>query len=175
MYTSWSATAVIRCGTLRMHRAETYSLSCLQKSRVPILLLCADDGPLLTDSQVQAVLGSNMLPVFRLLHAQVAAAAAVLAKNIRAATGHLPVSSLTKGSAPPMCTQHAFITACLHTTCLHSSILAPSMLARRCLLSRQYACMGVTANQEPLETVFLTLCLTGKFEISIPKALKQWL
>ena len=54
---------------------------------------CADDGPLLRDSQVQAVLGSNMLPVFRLLHAQVAAAAAVLAKNIRAATGHLPVSS----------------------------------------------------------------------------------
>ncbi|DBB10182.1 TPA: hypothetical protein ACH3X3_001759 [Trebouxia sp. C0006] len=47
-------------------------------------------GPLLRDSDVQAVLGSNVLPVFRLLHAEVAAAAAVLARNIRLATGHTP-------------------------------------------------------------------------------------
>ena len=52
----------------------------------------ADSGPLLRDSDVQAVLGSNVLPVFRLLHAEVAAAAAVLARNIRLATGHTPVS-----------------------------------------------------------------------------------
>ncbi len=52
----------------------------------------ADSGPLLRDSDVQAVLGSNVLPVFRLLHAEVAAAAAVLAKNIRLARGHTPVS-----------------------------------------------------------------------------------
>ena len=47
---------------------------------------------MLRDSDVQAVLGSNVLPVFRLLHAEVAAAAAVLARNIRLATGHTPVS-----------------------------------------------------------------------------------
>lgn len=47
---------------------------------------------MLRDSDVQAVLGSNVLPVFRLLHAEVAAAAAVLARNIRLATGHIPVS-----------------------------------------------------------------------------------
>ncbi len=52
----------------------------------------AGSGPLLRDSDVQAVLGSNVLPVFRLLHAEVAAAAAVLARNIRLATGHIPVS-----------------------------------------------------------------------------------
>lgn len=52
----------------------------------------ADSGPLLQDSDVQALLGSNVLPVFRLLHAEVAAATAVLAKNIRLATGHHPVS-----------------------------------------------------------------------------------
>lgn len=52
----------------------------------------AGSGPLLRDSDVQTVLGSNVLPVFRLLHAEVAAAAAVLAKNIRLATGHTPVS-----------------------------------------------------------------------------------
>ena len=53
----------------------------------------AENGPLLRDSEVQAVLGSNVLPVFRLLHAQVAAAAAVLSQNIRSATGHTPVCS----------------------------------------------------------------------------------
>ncbi len=59
---------------------------------IPLILLNAGSGPLLRDSDVQAVLGSNVLPVFRLLHAEVAAAAAVLAKNIRLATGHTPVS-----------------------------------------------------------------------------------
>ena len=57
-----------------------------------LILLNAGSGPLLRDSDVQVVLGSNVLPVFRLLHAEVAAAAAVLARNIRLATGHIPVS-----------------------------------------------------------------------------------
>lgn len=62
----------------------------LQTSAMESVLEGEDSGPLLRDSDVQAVLGSNVLPVFRLLHAQVAAAAAVLAKNIRLATGHTP-------------------------------------------------------------------------------------
>lgn len=54
-------------------------------------LCIAESGPLVSDSEVLAVLGHNVLPVFRLLHAQVAAAAAVLSQNIRMATGHTPV------------------------------------------------------------------------------------
>ena len=78
-----------------------------------IFCLCpvAESGPLLRDSDVLAVLGSNVLPVFRLLHAQVAAAAAVLAKNIRMATGHTPVSAalhaaLTEVPADIKCARH---------------------------------------------------------------------
>ena len=59
-------------------------------------------GPLLRDSEVQAVLGSNVLPVFRLLHAQVAAAAAVLSQNIRNATRHTPVC-FPSPHLPPSC------------------------------------------------------------------------
>lgn len=62
----------------------------LQTSAMESVLEGQDSGPLLRDSDVQAVLGSNVLPVFRLLHAEVAAAAAVLARNIRLATGHTP-------------------------------------------------------------------------------------
>ena len=61
----------------------------------------AENGPLLRDSEVQAVLGSNVLPVFRLLHAQVAAAAAVLSHNIRTATGHIPVCCPPAPPLPP--------------------------------------------------------------------------
>ncbi|KAL0036649.1 hypothetical protein WJX79_004029 [Trebouxia sp. C0005] len=62
----------------------------LQTSAMESVLEGQDSGPLLQDSDVQALLGSNVLPVFRLLHAEVAAATAVLAKNIRLATGHHP-------------------------------------------------------------------------------------
>lgn len=65
-------------------------------------LCIAESGPLVSDSEVLAVLGHNVLPVFRLLHAQVAAAAAVLSQNIRMATGHIPVRHTNTTSLPPL-------------------------------------------------------------------------
>ncbi|KAL3157526.1 hypothetical protein ABBQ32_011986 [Trebouxia sp. C0010 RCD-2024] len=62
----------------------------LQTSAMESVLEGQESGPLVSDSEVLAVLGHNVLPVFRLLHAQVAAAAAVLSQNIRMATGHTP-------------------------------------------------------------------------------------
>ena len=47
---------------------------------------------LLHDGRLQDVLGYDVLPVMRLLHAQMAAACAHLAKMIRAHRGHQKVS-----------------------------------------------------------------------------------